>query len=207
METLCGIMPKITGAGTEAISKPAKWKRIEPLIASDLKEDGIELIPNSLPEIFAKMHTGESNNGKGIIMIGNPGTGKTRRMKWASRAFDIPMLSAMEIAEAYADQNTDKNDLLRLFCPRWSEIPNHYNDLIIDDLGCEPVETVIYGTRFNVLADVIQKRYDRFPRFKTHFTTNLTKKEILSRYGERVFSRLNEMCCFIALTGKDRRMK
>ena len=96
--------------------------------------------------------------------------------------------------------------LCRLDISRYSSVPPHYYDLIIDDIGAEPTEQIVYGTRFNAIADIIERRYLIFPEWKTHVSTNLTEGQLEERYGERVFSRMNEMCHFVTLTGKDRRM-
>lgn len=201
------------GRTTMSNSDGEKWKRIEPLIREDLQRDGIELIPRNLSAILAKLHTGEGVDGKGLFLCGNTGTGKTRRLKWAANAFGIEMIGAQEICNrlARAGDEIEENEVLKLNPAPWSEVPEHYNDLIIDDIGTEPAEFNVYGTKRNLMADIIYRRYkafsDRGRRWKTHFTSNLTPEEIRVRYGERVWSRLNEMVVFITLAGKDRRMK
>lgn len=185
-----------------------RWQKIEPLIREDLIRDGIDLVPPNLAEIFGKVHTGESMSGKGVCFCGTTGTGKTLRMRWISNAFDIPMVGAVELCDCLmrAETLVEKNDLLRCSAPRWSVYPRHWNDLIIDDLGTEPDEQKTYGTKRYLMVDALERRYEVFPRWKTHITTNLRLPDLKDRYGDRVFSRLNEMCCFITLAGKDRRM-
>lgn len=202
------VLPGFTTQQT-TVQTSERWKKIEPLVKEDLQKDGIDLVPRNLAEIFAKVHTGESINGKGVCFYGGTGTGKTRRLRWMANAFDIPFVNAVVLCEylMQAETQEEKNEILRCYLPRWSEIPKHYNDLIIDDLGTEPEEQKTYGTKRYLMSDALERRYELFPKWKTHITTNLSLNELKNRYGERVFSRLNEMCCFIALTGKDRRMK
>lgn len=187
--------------------KSNKWLFYEPMIQKDLIEEGIDLIPANLPEIFAKINTGETSQGKGVCFLGNTGSGKTKRLRWMAQAFNIRMIPAKSLCRELVDCETemDQQELLGCLPPRWDVVPKHYGDLIIDDLGSEPEVNNVYGTKYNILADAIEYRYEKFPQFKTHFTTNLTKKKLEERYGERVFSRLCEMVHFVNLSGIDRR--
>lgn len=185
-----------------------KWRSIEPTIRQDLKEAGIDIIPRNLAEILAKIHTGESIGGKGLFLLGNTGTGKSLRLKWAAEAFGITMITATDLCDSLMETETtaEKENILLTVPPRWNVVPRHYNDLIIDDLGTEPDGQNIYGTKRNLIADAILRRYDVFPHWKTHFTSNMTGEAIRARYGERVWSRLNEMVVFVTLAGEDRRL-
>ena len=197
---------------TDRTSEPPKaerWRRIEPLVRQDLEAQDIELVPRNLPEIFAKVYTNETAGGKGIFLLGPTGTGKSRRLEFMAEAFEIQMINAITLCDRMAEEkhDADRLEVLNLIPPRWSERPKHCCDLIIDDLGTEPQEYVVYGTRRNFMIDAITKRYERFPEYKTHFTSNLPKENIRLLYGDRIWSRLNEMCVFVTITGKDRRFK
>lgn len=189
-----------------------RWRIIEPRIREDLELSGIELIPRNLPEIFAKIHTGESLGGRGIFLVGGTGTGKTARLRWAAESFGIRMETATAIVSSMmeAEHYQDQKEMLSCIPPRWSVVPLHFNDLIIDDLGTEPNRQKVYGTDRDLMVDAIMMRYDAFSdperQYKTHFTSNLSKDEIRKRYGERIWSRLNEMVTFVTLNGKDRRI-
>ena len=64
--------------------------------------------------------------------------------------------------------------------------------LIIDDLGCEPVEVKNFGTSVTPITDII---YERYAAMKpTIITTNLDTRQIRTEYNERVADRLNEIC-------------
>ena len=186
-----------------------RWKMIEPQIREDLEKYGIEPIPRNLAAILAKVHTGESIGGKGLFLTGGTGTGKSRRMKWAAAAFDIPFMGATMLCNMLmeVENESERQEILHCANPRWNEVPRHYNDLIIDDLGTEPDGLKVYGTNRDMMVDAILRRYEVFPRWKTHFSSNLNKEDIRKRYGERVWSRLNEMVTFVTLAGEDRRMK
>lgn len=77
-----------------------------------------------------------------------------------------------------------------------TEIPRHY---CFDDLGTEN-NLKYFGNECNVMAEVILTRYDLFVSRKliTHITTNLAAGEIEKMYGNRVRSRMRELCNLIA---------
>lgn len=63
--------------------------------------------------------------------------------------------------------------------------------MIIDDLGEEPMEVMVYGMPHTPIIDIISKRYDA--RLMTIVTTNLEAAAIREKYGERIGDRLKEM--------------
>ncbi len=77
----------------------------------------------------------------------------------------------------------------------------------IQDLGAEPAESLYMGNRMNVLRQVIEHRGDN-PECLTLITSNLpmVHQRIMDRYDGRVVSRLQEMCNYFELKGKDRRV-
>lgn len=68
-----------------------------------------------------------------------------------------------------------------------------------DDLGTEN-NLKYFGNECNVMAEILLSRYDLFisKKLKTHITTNLSANEIEKQYGNRVRSRLRELCNLIA---------
>lgn len=68
-----------------------------------------------------------------------------------------------------------------------------------DDLGTEN-NLKYFGNECNVMAEILLSRYDLFisKKLKTHITTNLSATEIEKQYGNRVRSRLRELCNLIA---------
>ena len=59
------------------------------------------------------------------------------------------------------------------------------------------------------MAEILLSRYDLFisKKLQTHITTNLSASEIEQQYGNRVRSRLRELCNLIAFDNvtKDKR--
>lgn len=70
--------------------------------------------------------------------------------------------------------------------------------LLLDDLGCEPENCIIYGTSYHPISEIIYHRYRN--QLTTILTTNLTDNELASRYGPRIMDRLEESYEFIAYT-------
>ena len=76
---------------------------------------------------------------------------------------------------------------------------SEYRNYCFDDLGVE-TNLKYYGNECNVMAEILLSRYDMFIANKkfTHITTNLSATEIETAYGNRVRSRLREMCNLVA---------
>lgn len=147
---------------------------------------------------------------KGIFIAGGIGTGKTvctevmgeyadlfefkitfrgerdRRLTWASD-------SANAIVQGFIkDKETDW----------WQD----KDTVCIQDLGSEPTEAVAMGYRVNVLRSLLEYRADHRDRI-TIITSNypMASPALAEAYGERVTSRLREMCNYYEMKGKDRR--
>jgi DNA replication protein DnaC len=146
-------------------------------------------------------------NRKGLFLCSggevNTGIGKTMGMEVISDIFTIRIETVVKLSEAYVENHDRYLEMLKS--------PNFYrstkkNDLIIDEVGAESI-TNNYGKKSEVFVDVLETRYNDFIQKGafTHFTSNLTKKQLESRYGHRVWSRINEMCTVIEVSGKDNR--
>ncbi len=137
-----------------------------------------------------------SYNQVGLLLQGNPGGGKTMLMEMLYEITNpkqhqkFMKTTALDIV---LDFNAEGHKVLR----RWQN-----RHLFIDDLGVEE-KGVWYGERPEVLRLFIQQRYNlfRLQGIITHFTTNLSIKEIEERYDVRSKSRLQEMCVPIVIGG------
>lgn len=145
----------------------------------------------------------------GIYIAGNTGTGKS----WA-----------LEIMSAYCLlDNVQVNAGGVQCCLRWpcinadticskytinGTIDEYKRKLVlcIQDLGAESIESIYMGNRICALRDILEYRGER-PDQITIISSNLpiNHDRLISRYGDRVASRLNEMCNYFELRGKDRR--
>jgi len=78
--------------------------------------------------------------------------------------------------------------------------------ICIQDFGSEPVETIYMGNRRRITSSIIEARGDLFSRI-TLISSNIPFAKIAELYGDRVASRLTQMCNIITLGGQDRRKK
>lgn len=142
---------------------------------------------------------------KGIFLCGTTGTGKSLAMKVLGELYRLNNFSigknALRWKEVRADTMCDEfaksGDLAE-----YKKTPL----LCIQDLGSEPQETIHMGNRIQVCRTVIESRGDE-KDLVTMVTSNfrLGGRALVEMYGDRVVSRLTEMCNLLILTGEDRR--
>lgn len=145
----------------------------------------------------------------GIYIAGNTGSGKS----WV-----LEIMTAYCLADNVQVLAGGIQRCLRWPCVRTDTICDAYTAegsidkykkmsvLGIQDLGAEPVESMYMGNRLSVLQQVLEYRGDRTDQI-TLITSNLPINHdmLIQRYEGRVASRLNEMCNYFELRGKDRR--
>jgi hypothetical protein len=158
--------------------------------------------PESRKPIQGRLHAG-------IYIAGNTGTGKS----W--------LLDIMAAYSTIDNVQIVTGDTQR--CLYWR---NFRTDVICDeytekgtfdwfkkapivgfqDLGSEPPESMYMGNRINVMRQILEYRGDRTDQI-TLITSNLpmNHKTLIDRYGDRVSSRLHEMCNYFEIRGADRR--
>jgi DNA replication protein DnaC len=72
--------------------------------------------------------------------------------------------------------------------------------VFIDDIGSEKTSEFV----IEFLYILINKRYENMKR--TVFATNLSINDFQERYGDRIMSRIAEMCILVEITGGDKRL-
>lgn len=148
---------------------------------------------------------------RGIYIAGNTGTGKSwcleimlayamaMRFKIQFIGDDEPrnLWWRIERADAICDAYMDNGSL-----QTFKNLPL----LGIQDMGSEPQETMYMGNRIDVLRQIIEYRGDKADQI-TLITSNMkiNGERLKERYGDRVESRLREMCNYFEITGRDRR--
>lgn len=148
---------------------------------------------------------------KGIFIFGNPGSGKsilfrawqeclTTKHAWLFRRSNFT--TAREVSDEYLEKGQKglrrwANDACRVSDGRMTCV-----DCLFDDLGNESAASY-FGNRKEPMDDVITYRYDLQLKhgLKTHFTSNLGRDGILEKYGDRVKSRIPQMCNIIEIGG------
>lgn len=145
---------------------------------------------------------------KGILLTGPIGCGKTSLMTLMKHLAPIGNKFSVKpcrdisfefIQDGY--QIIHKYSIGKLY----QSEPRTY---CFDDLGTEN-NLKYFGNECNVMAEILLSRYDLFisKKLQTHITTNLSATEIEKHYGNRVRSRLRELCNLIAFdnVAKDKR--
>jgi len=155
--------------------------------------------------------------GKGILLLGPVGCGKTAALRCFERNARAPyrIVPARDVARRFLTEGFAVLDRYgaQAFSSRSygsGHGPDHRHPLTycFDDLGVEQ-NARLYGNECNVLAEILLDRYDRFVthRMRTHLTSNLNAPELETLYGDRLRSRLREMCNVLSFpaTAPDRR--
>ena len=158
-----------------------------------------------LPEYAKVIDWMCSTDGRGLLLMGDCGRGKSIIITGV-----VPVLLAMHnlgTTPIHAD------DFARgyLFAASTAGCDPRMNCLdylartpfpVIDELGVEPLMND-YGEKYEGFNRVINaaERYLR-PLF---ISTNLSKEELLRRYGERTFDRLSRLCRVVQFQGESLR--
>jgi DNA replication protein DnaC len=164
-------------------------------------------------ELIKYLHADTSYSkdlNKSIGILGPTGTGKTICMQimskyseidavryylnGKSKPFKFHIFNSRAIVEDFALNGFDG---IAKYC--------NYSTICIDDIGTENQSVQYYGTKINVIEELIEDRY--LKGFWTHFTSNLTMEMIQNIYGSRVYSRLAGISNIHILNGKDLRLK
>lgn len=149
----------------------------------------------NLPTVLKNAIETAKKERKGIFVYGGTGTGKTYFLHALRNQFRVPVESWVEIMVDIAsapyqgqyypiDRITEKD--------KYS----------IDDIGVEHQDN--QGKNVSMLYILINRMYNR--EGMLFLTTNLTLEQFRERYGDRILSRIVEMCEMVELTGEDKRI-
>lgn len=142
---------------------------------------------------------------KGLLICGNPGTGKTVAAKCISYWCQIDMYTIKKLDEAWGHDPEDCKST-------YSKAFDRESPVIIDDLGDEP-RTKHYGNApcVDFLLPGLYESWTETGK-PVVITTNLTMERpqgkndcITEVYGERIHSRFSEMFTVVKMVGADRR--
>lgn len=148
---------------------------------------------------------------KGIYIAGNTGTGKSwciEIMQMYCRVYGFKVLFPYEHNTVTLSWKGVRADTI---CDTYTETGSfakykQQQILAIQDFGQEPQESLYMGNRIDVIRQLVEYRGDKADEI-TLITSNLKLggDRLLNRYGDRVVSRLHEMCNYFEIKGRDRR--
>ncbi len=159
------------------------------------------------------------NKEKGVLIIGNIGTGKTliiQAFQYYLQNYRIENSPEMGNDKIHLNiEITNTRDICFDFNVKgYAGVEKYYRNKLsegyytypvycFDDLGIENQAINYYGTVEDVISNLLFLRHGK--NVKTYATTNLTNKQIKERYGDRLGDRFNEMFEVVYLKGKSKR--
>ena len=168
----------------------AKWLAHGNVFSPDIAGNDFNLAVNGITDAL--------NKGKGILITGGVGCGKTHLMRQIFNRMKFPS------EKRWIDCSDADGHLWVL---DKTQNPEYYRDqfqmnMFLDDLGIE-IKTE-YGRRTDFVASFIQD-YHSIGRKRLFITTNLNAEAIANAYDDRVLDRILDMCVVIPFTGKSKR--
>jgi DNA replication protein DnaC len=161
------------------------------------------------PNLYS--HRLAPNFKKGLLIVGKVGVGKTAIMKVFEKIFMNYKPHRFKIIETYKVVE-EYESLMTPNCKK--EFYRRYSigNILFDDLNSERIANN-FG-KVNVMQEIIFRRHNN--GYKTHFTMNpfsgfenLPEQNLLNLegfYDARVADRLFEMCNYITISGKSKRI-
>lgn len=148
--------------------------------------------------------SGTPNFNKGILLMGNVGSGKTLLMEIFKRCVSQVTAPFMESKKSFSTIyakdlpyliESEGLGAMKKYTEKYIKLNgNTVNNIInIEDIGAEKKEKhVNYGSQYDLIDHLIdvRNRLCVYNGISTHCTTNLDAKALLSLYDERFVSRL-----------------
>ena len=132
-----------------------------------------------------------------FYLFGDIGTGKTHAAWAFVSLFDeskFRVLNVPNMLSSFRPDNLQDSDMSP------DEIKDFEGYIVLDDLGVEKMSDWVSEN----LYKIVNHRYEH--KLPTVVTSNLSLGEMSNHLGDRITSRLAEMCQVVELSGKDRRL-
>jgi DNA replication protein DnaC len=149
-----------------------------------------------LPEYNEIVEWMSNTNGKGLLLMGDCGRGKTTILRSV-----IPLifyLKFKKVVKSISANELNLPDSLRAIKTiGWSIISTSWC-FNIDEVGTENAESN-FGERYEPFNKIIDNAENTIKL--VFISTNLTKEQLLQRYGERTYDRLIRLCRVVEFKG------
>lgn len=162
---------------------------------------------NKILKIIFNWVIGEFEPGKGFVLTGTFGNGKSSIMKAAmnllyfiygkSDKFIDKMQKPLYVSAKQMSRHFINNERIKINQMIYTDI------LGIDDVGYESKEVREMGTIVFPFEEILMERYDR--KKIILITTNKTGTEIEFIYGGHILDRLNQMCFWVEINSPSKR--
>lgn len=156
-------------------------------------------VPAKLKKLFEAM----KDSRKGLYLHGDVGTGKTHiayalLKEWEAKGGRADFWNTSELLQDFKDEY-DRDAFSKKHT--FDRLMDSKRLLFLDDIGSEKVTDYVLE-RFYLL---VNHRYNEM--IPTVFTSNLSIGQLAEKIGDRIASRIVELCDVVPLTGEDRRLK
>jgi DNA replication protein DnaC len=179
--------------------QPSWEEQIASTIPIRYKNTKYEDVPKNIQEMFESM----KESRKGIFIHGKVGTGKTHIAYALHRSAIKSGLHSKfrNTVELFKDMRDEiSRDMYSKTRPT-EDLMNYEGVLILDDLGVEKATDFVVES----LYLIINKRYNEVRPII--LTSNFNLDELANRVGDRIPSRIVEMCHIVELGGEDKRLQ
>jgi len=126
--------------------------------------------------------------GKGLLLTGNLGRGKTTILEALNLLFRAKFNLVVTVHSSSSIRPTP--ELLKKWC------------YAVDEIGCEPMLND-YGTKYYPFMEFVNNA-ERYLKLVL-VTTNLTSTELRNKYDDRTVDRLTRLCYVVKFNGKSLR--
>jgi hypothetical protein len=182
------------------------WHKAGQSIVGPSYKDIDPALTQNLVKYLLRDSSFEGDLDRGILILGDNGTGKTMYMKIFLMLLTYlhskrtPSYSGKQIE---ANMRLPETEQGRIDVQKALLAPTFY----FDDLGEELDRVMVFGTYVELGKDVLTQRYEEFisKGSLTFATSNLLMKQIENKYERRVASRMHEMFNGFARKGEDMR--
>ena len=147
----------------------------------------------------------------GLFIMGQVGNGKTTAIKAVRSMINHLIREGYFVGEVFAwswVEVLNAREMTRLYVEDYESFLDkmHREWLIIDDLGLDSKEVLVYGNKCYPFMELLDYRYEN--RLPTVISSNLKSEDLKNRYGDPRFSdRFNQMFNKITFRDKSFRSK